>query len=334
MNKAICTIDLIREFRTRAGKGQGNGVIRALDGINLEIETGELFGLLGPNGAGKTTLIKILVTLLYPTSGQAFVDGLDVTKDVLPIRQRINMVSGGEYSGYGILTVKETLWMFSQFYGIPYKVAFQRIDELLEVVGLKEEANTRVSRLSTGMRQKMNFCRGFVTDPKILFLDEPTLGLDVEAARDIRAYIKTWMREHPDRTILLTTHYMAEADELCDRVAIIDHGKILACDTPQALKKKVSGGSILEISLSGLYEFNWLKEKPGVKGFTSTSSIERNRTTLKLVLEEEEVVPEVLKELNDRKMPILSVQSLEPTLEDVFLTLVGRGLSDENSTSP
>lgn len=334
MNKAIRTIDLVREFRVKSGKGRENGVIRALDGVNLEVEQGELFGLLGPNGAGKTTLIKILVTLLYPTSGQAFVDGLDVTKNVLPIRQRINMVSGGEYSGYGILTVRETLWMFSQFYGIPYRVAFERINELLEVVGLKSEANTRVSRLSTGMRQKMNFCRGFVTDPKILFLDEPTLGLDVEAARDIRTYVKTWMEKHPERTILLTTHYMAEADELCDRVAIIDHGKILACDTPQALKKKVSGGSILEISLSGLYEFNWLKEKQGVKGFTSTSSIERGRTVLKLVLEEEEVVPEVIKGLNERKIPILSVQSLAPTLEDVFLTLVGRGLSDENSANP
>jgi ABC-2 type transport system ATP-binding protein len=142
------------------------------------------------------------------------------------------------------------------------------------------------------------------------------------------------MEKHRDRTILLTTHYMAEADELCDRVAIIDHGKILACDTPQALKKKVSGGSILEMSLSGLDELSWLKGKPGVKGLTSSSSIEKNRTTLKLVLESEEFVPEVIRELNQREIPILSVQSVEPTLEDVFLTLVGRGLSDENSTTP
>lgn len=332
MNKSIQTVELVREFQVKAGKGKESRVIRALDGVNLEVEEGELFGLLGPNGAGKTTLIKILVTLLYPTSGQAFVDGLDVTRDVLPIRQRINMVSGGEYSGYGILTVKETLWMFSQFYGIPYKVAFERINELLEVVGLKSEANTRVSRLSTGMRQKMNFCRGFVTDPKILFLDEPTLGLDVEAARDIRAYVKTWMERHPERTILLTTHYMAEADELCDRVAIIDHGKILACDTPQALKKKVSGGSIMEISLGCLDDFGWLKGRQGVKGLTSNPSIEKNRTTLKLVLENEEVVPGIISELNQRKIPILGMQSVEPTLEDVFLTLVGRGLTDENSS--
>lgn len=333
MKKSIKTIDLVREFQVKAGKGKESRIIRALDGVNLEVEEGELFGLLGPNGAGKTTLIKILVTLLYPTSGQAFVDGLDVTRDVLPIRQRINMVSGGEYSGYGILTVKETLWMFSQFYGIPYRVAFERINELLEVVGLKSDANTRVSRLSTGMRQKMNFCRGFVTDPKILFLDEPTLGLDVEAARDIRAYVKTWMEKHPERTILLTTHYMAEADELCDRVAIIDHGKILACDTPQALKKKVSGGSIMEISLGGLDDFSWLKGKPGVKGLTSSPSIEKNRTTLKLVLESEEFVPWMISELNQRQIPILGMQSVEPTLEDVFLTLVGRGLTDENSSS-
>jgi len=332
MNKAIQTIDLVREFRVKAGKNREARLLHALDGVNLEVHSGELFGLLGPNGAGKTTLIKILVTLLYPTSGQAFVDGLDVTKDVLPIRQRINMVSGGEYSGYGILTVKETLWMFSQFYGVPYKEAFKRIEELLGVVGLKSEANMRVSRLSTGMRQKMNFCRGFVTDPKILFLDEPTLGLDVEAARDIRAYIKTWMKEHPGRTILLTTHYMAEADELCDRVAIIDQGKILACDSPQALKKKASGGTLFEISLSGLYDLTWLKGNSGIKGLTYSSSIEKNRTMLKLVLESEEAVSGVIKELNQREFSIMTMQSVEPTLEDVFLTLVGRGLSDESST--
>ncbi|MCX5973160.1 MAG: ABC transporter ATP-binding protein [Coprothermobacterota bacterium] len=225
MSYAIETIDLAREFRGKSRRKQKEEkTVRALDGVSLQVEPGELFGLLGPNGAGKTTLIKILVTLLYPTSGTALVDGLDVTKDLLPIRQRINMVCGGEFSGYGILTVRETLWMFSQFYGIPYKVAFQRIDNLLDIVGLSANAHTKISKLSTGMRQKMNFCRGFVTDPKILFLDEPTLGMDVSAARDIRAYIQTWMADHPERNIMLTTHYMAEADELCNRVAIIDSG--------------------------------------------------------------------------------------------------------------
>src|SRR5262249_20708073 len=137
----------------------------ALDGISLEVQEGELFGLLGSNGAGKTTLLRILTTLLAPTSGTAHVDGLDVMHDFQAIRERINMVSGGETSGYGILTVRENLWLFSQLYGVKSKLALERIDAMLEVVGLTEKANTRISHLSTGQRQKMNFCRGFITDP-------------------------------------------------------------------------------------------------------------------------------------------------------------------------
>src|SRR5207245_9964779 len=181
----------------------------ALDNVNLEIKPGELFGLLGSNGAGKTTLIKILTTLLAPSRGSASVDGLDVVAQAQAVRQRINMVSGGETSGYGVLTVRENLWLFSQLYGVPHKEARCRIDRLLAAMELQEHADRRISHLSTGQRQKMNFCRGFVTNPKILFLDEPTLGLDVTSARAIRVFLREWMREKPDRTLLLTTHYMA-----------------------------------------------------------------------------------------------------------------------------
>src|SRR4029078_2591282 len=211
----------------------------ALAGIDLDVKTGELFGLLGPNGAGKTTLIKILTTLLAPTSGQAWVDGHDVVAEAAAIRPKINMVSGGESSGYGILTVRENLWLFARIYGVANADVQSRIDRMLRVVALRDKANSRASHLSTGQPQQMNFCRGFITDPKILFLDEPTLGLDVTSARAIRAFIREWMKERPERTLLLTTHYMAEADELCDRVAIIDRGKVLACDTPAALKRRV-----------------------------------------------------------------------------------------------
>src|SRR5256714_9360309 len=222
----------------------------ALDQVSLEVRTGELFGLLGPNGAGKTTLIKILTTLLAPSAGTAHVDGLDVVTEAEKIRPRINMVSGGESSGYGILNVRENLWLFARIYGVPTAVAHERIDKMLGIVGLTDKATSRISHLSTGQRQKMNFCRGFITDPKILFLDEPTLGLDVTSARAIRAFIREWMRENPARTLLLTTHYMAEADELCDRLAIIDRGKVLACDTPGNLKKRVQKYPIFELSLA------------------------------------------------------------------------------------
>jgi ABC-2 type transport system ATP-binding protein len=158
----------------------------ALANVNLKIEQGELFGLLGPNGAGKTTLIKILTTLLAPTTGRACVAGHDVITAPQLVRPRINMVSGGESSGYGLLTVRENLWMFSQFYGVPSKEAYQRIGGLLKRVGIFDRRHTKSSDLSTGLRQKMNIVRGFMTDPQVLFLDEPTLGLDVGASREVR----------------------------------------------------------------------------------------------------------------------------------------------------
>src|SRR5574341_234391 len=209
---ALETQNLVRTYRTRKSAGNPAAApVVALDGITLDVPRGELFGLLGPNGAGKTTLIKVLVTLLLPTSGSARVAGFDVVDRPQQVRERISMVSGGESSGYGLLTVREQLWMFSQFYGMPSGPALARIDELLKVVGLFEERTRRVSALSSGMRQKMNMVRGLLPDPEILFLDEPTVGLDVGAARDVRAYIRAWIRENPGSTILLTTHYLYEA---------------------------------------------------------------------------------------------------------------------------
>ncbi len=236
---AVETIGLRRTFA--APRNRGGGPVEALAGVDVRIERGEIFGLLGPNGAGKTTFIKILTTLLFPTGGIARVAGHDVVDEAGEVRQRIGLISGGESSGYGILTVRECLWMFSQFYGVPAAVAWPRVDELVAVVGLVEQANTRINRLSTGQRQRMNFARGFMSDPEVMFMDEPTLGMDVNAARALRAYVARWMRDRPGRTVLLTTHYMAEAEELCDRLAIIDRGRVLACDSPAALRRQVQG---------------------------------------------------------------------------------------------
>src|SRR5207248_2539842 len=148
------------------------------------------------------------------------------------VRHRISLVSGGEASGYGILTVRECLWMFGQFYGVPSATAWSRADTLIRIVDLEEQKHSRINRLSTGQRQRMNFARAFMSDPEVLFLDEPTLGMDVNAARALRQYVAEWVRERAGRTVLLTTHYMAEADQLCDRIAIIDRGRVLACDSP------------------------------------------------------------------------------------------------------
>ena len=324
---AIETHAITRVFKVKGTKSESEGKNTALAGVDLEVQGGELFGLLGPNGAGKTTLIKILVTLLYPSSGQALVDGLDVVSQAQQVRERIAMVSGGETSGYGLLTVREQLWMFSQFYGVPSAIARPRADELLRVVGLWDERDHKIHTLSTGMRQRMNLCRGLMSDPKVLFLDEPTLGLDVSVARDIRAYIQQWLKEKPGRTILLTTHYMQEADEMCDHVAIINQGKILICDTPAAIKRRSEQGRYFQIVVESLDgQGPEVCAVPGVVHCRSMDTAEG--TELRLTLADDGVIAPVVAAIAGSGKRILTLQKVEPTLEDVFVEMVGRGFAD------
>ncbi|HEX9907086.1 MAG TPA: ABC transporter ATP-binding protein [Thermoplasmata archaeon] len=320
---AVETKSLTRVFHPKKKK-EGKSVT-ALENVDLRIDRGELFGLLGPNGAGKTTLLKILSTLLLQTSGKAYVAGFDVETQYHEIRKRINMVSGGEISGYGLLTVKENLWMFTQFYGIKSSVALQRIDELLVRFGLLDKKDEKVRTLSTGQRQKMNVIRGFATDPEIIFLDEPTLGLDVNASRTIRDYILEWVREGENKTVLLTTHYMAEADQLCGRIAIIDDGRILACDTPENLKKLVRTSTTLKLDTTFLNNKQVLNSVKGVEKFTYTDDAERNMTSLRFVLDDEAAVSDIVSEIVANGARILGLRKTEPTLEDVFIKLVGKG---------
>jgi len=323
MKPAVETEALTRVFTPKKKEGEA---VRALDGVDLRIERGELFGILGPNGAGKTTLLKILSTLLLPTSGKAYVAGFDVETAYNDVRTRINMVSGGEISGYGLLTVKENLWMFSQFYGIRSKVALKRIDEMLEEFGLSDKKEAKVRTLSTGQRQKMNVIRGFVTDPDIIFLDEPTLGLDVNASRVIRNYIMDWLKDKPEKTVVLTTHYMVEADELCDRIAIIDNGRILACDTPERLKKMVRMNTTLSMDVSKLKDTAVFGKFAGVESFTSTEDGETGLTKLRFVMRDETAVSDIISAVLSQGSRIESLQKTEPTLEDVFIKMVGKGL--------
>lgn len=323
-----------RQYKIRGdkkAKAEGRKVLTALDNVDLEVYEGELFGLLGPNGAGKTTLIKILTTLLAPSSGVALIDGLDVVRDANTVRQRINMVSGGETSGYGVLKVRENLWMFSQFYGVTWKDAYARIAELLKVVELEDKADALVSSLSTGQRQRMNFVRGFITDPKIIFLDEPTLGLDVNAARIVRDFTRDWLRLHPDRTILLTTHYMAEADEMCDRIAIIDHGKVLACDTPANLKRALQSQPVFELGVTGITDRTLpaLQQTPGVVQVSGEPQEGSSAYKLKFILRDESAISSVVQALTAQEAGIMTLQKHEPSLEDVFLKLVGRSIHAE-----
>lgn len=329
--QSIHTEALGRIYKIREQKKDAPKELVALNDVNLDVQRGELFGLLGPNGAGKTTLIKILTTLLAPTSGRALVEGHDVAKEPQRVRPLINMVSGGESSGYGLLTVRENLWMFSQFYGMPSKAANQRIRELLEIVGLADKINTKSSDLSTGMKQKMGVVRGFMTDPQVIFLDEPTLGLDVGAARDVRHFARRWIDEHPERSLLLTTHYMVEADELCDRVAIINQGRVLACDRPSALKRQLRRDAIFQLEVSPLdgtapEEFAQIA---GVKRFQHTAL--DGGSSLEFTLENDDVLPAVVGKLSEKNIHLRNLEKREPTLEDVFVELVGMSMQEVES---
>jgi ABC-2 type transport system ATP-binding protein len=310
----------------------------ALERVDLDVAPGEFFGLLGPNGAGKTTLIKILTTLLLPTEGTARIFGFNVSRDEKRIRRIMNMVAGGEQSGYGILTVREQLWMFSQFYGLPRKEGWRRVDELIDAVGMGDERLQRVSTLSTGQRQKMNIARGLLNDPWILFLDEPTLGLDVAAARQVRELVVAWKAAVPGRTVLLTTHYMAEADELCERIAIVDHGKILAIGSPPELKKRVQRESIFRLELDRLQGgAAALAALPGVLSAANAAvdggRVDRQTVAVNLVLVDDAALGGVVGALAGLGSHILALQKSEPSLEDVFVELVGRGFGDEEATN-
>jgi ABC-2 type transport system ATP-binding protein len=312
--KAVETVRLTRTFK------RGKETIKALDDVSIEVKRGEIFGLLGPNGAGKTTLVKILTTLLLPSSGEAYVMGYDVVKEPKKVKAIINLVSGGETPGYGILTVRENLWFFSQLYGIGREEANKRIDIIIEELGLNGYEDTLMSQLSSGYKQRLNVARGFINDPEILFLDEPTLGLDVVSAKDLRRKIYEWVKKE-DKTAFLTTHYMHEADELCDRVALINKGRIIALDMPVNLKKRLKSKASFEIELVGFIEdLSWIRSVKGVEGFNRKDF--EDFFMLKVVMGGEEYLPDLLSALSSKGLKVKRLNKVEPTLEDVYIHMI------------
>jgi ABC-2 type transport system ATP-binding protein len=318
--------ELRRDFKTRSS------TVSALNGVNLQVDEGEVFGLLGPNGAGKTTLIRILSTLLLPSSGHAYVSGHDVVKEAEKVRSVISMASGTERAGYDFITARGNLWFFSQLYGISSAEAARRISTLGTQLDLDGYLDKKLYTLSTGYRQRVTIARAFVNDPKVVFMDEPTIGLDVMTARRIREFLVGQARESR-RTIFLATHNMSEVDMICDRVAIIDRGKILACDTPAALKKSLGVPVFaLEISPPPL-SVEFLSVVPGVSGVTTTLDEERGVAKITLVTENELSLLAVRKDLESRGSKILSSWRQEPTLEEVFVNLVGQGFTEREKES-
>ncbi|HQN75958.1 MAG TPA: ATP-binding cassette domain-containing protein [Methanomassiliicoccales archaeon] len=318
--KAIEVKDLTKVYPPAARLfGDGGKERLAVDRVSFDVHRGEIFGLLGPNGAGKTTTIKMLTTLLIPTSGSATVLGLDAVKESAKLRPRINLVSGGERGLYFRLTGRQNLEFFSDMYRVPREVKKRKIEDLLELVGLTEAADIRVEEYSRGMKQRLHLARGLVNDPEVLFLDEPTLGLDPEISRETRALIRRLSEK--GMTIMLTTHYMFEADELCDRLAIISEGRIRAMGSPYSMKESVRNDSIIEIEARELGEAQRkeLADLPGVSA-VSMEFLEGRQLARIVVDDAPTLIPTVAALLENRK--VISIRVDQPTLEDAYIKMV------------
>ena len=316
----IEAIDLVRTYQTTTGVIRRKRLdVEAVRGISFSVEQGELFGLLGPNGAGKTTTIKMLITLLLPTSGEARVLGRNVVDDAREIRKRIGYVFGGDRGLYERLSAYDNLRYFAELYGFSGKAQKARIAEVLELVGLEGREQERVEGYSRGMRQRLHIARGILHDPEVVFLDEPTIGVDPVGARDLRQTIADLISA--GKTVLLTTHYMFEADALCDRIAVIAKGQIVGEGTPAELKGRVAGGRVTEIEVFGVGD-EVLVRLRDIRGVTAVSVEELDQKQLLVVQTsgEHEVTAPLLAQLDG--LEVGRVASREPTLEDAYVALV------------
>ena len=312
--------NLRRTYRTTTGTLRRRSLeVEAVQGVSFEVGEGELFGLLGPNGAGKTTTIKMLITLLIPTSGTARVLGHDVVEDARWVRERIGYVFGGDRGLYERLSAFDNLRYFAELYAVPARKQRARIDELLELVGLRGRERERVEGYSRGMRQRLHIARGLLHDPPVVFLDEPTIGVDPVGARELRAMIASLTAS--GKSVLLTTHYMFEADALCDRIAVIAKGRILAEGTPRQLKDGVADGHVVEIETFGVPD-GAVERLRAVRGVRAVTIEERDQAQVLVVQSEPEL------ELTQTLLGMLDgvtlgrVASREPTLEDAYVALV------------
>jgi ABC-2 type transport system ATP-binding protein len=301
------------------------GKFTAVDDISFEVKKGEIFGLLGPNGAGKSTTLRMLSTLSRPTKGTATIGGYDTVKNDIQVRQLIGIVSE-KMIIYNRLTAKENLEFFGTLYNIPKEKLKNKIDDLLEFVQLTKFKDAQVGTFSTGMRQRMNVIRALLNDPQVLFLDEPTLGLDPQTSVEIRDYIKK-LNQELGTTVILTTHIMVDADLLCDRIAVIDHGKIIALDTSTNLKKIISGGDtmIIRLEVANLNP-DMLAALKGIDCLDQVT--QETGTQLHIIVHGEDAFDEIVDLVRERGGKITSMSNLQPTLEDVFLHITGHEVRD------
>jgi ABC-2 type transport system ATP-binding protein len=302
----------------------------AVDQVTFGVSKGEIFGLLGPNGAGKTTTIKMLCTLITPTSGDAFVNGFSIAKDQQKVRENLGVMLTGERTLYWKLTGRENLEYFAALYHLDASYAKKRIEELLDLVGLKEREGTLVENYSTGMRIRLSFAKALLNEAPVLLFDEPTASLDPQSARLIRDVIRGLKAK--GHAVILTTHNMEEADILSDRVAIIDHGKIVMIGPPSELKEKVKSNDIIEIEAKNISD----RTAEALQSFSEVSKVAITSTDpstdkglLRIHAEKgKEVLPKILEFLVRKQVSITKVSFIEPTLEDVFIAETGRSLRD------
>jgi ABC-2 type transport system ATP-binding protein len=298
-----------------------NGSIRAVDGINFQVEKGEIFGFLGPNGAGKTTTISMLTTLLKPTSGQAMIEGMDVVKDAIKVRSEIGLVPQ-ELTVDDDLTGRENMMLQATLYNVKKSDAIERINELLHLVKLEDAADRMVKTYSGGMRKRLELAEGLIHRPSILFLDEPTLGLDVQTRATMWEHIRDLKTKH-NMTVFMTTHYLEEADSLCDRIGIIDLGRIMALDTPATLKRSL-GGDVLQIRVPGEKDFT-----PTIQSLGGIVEVNKEKDEYRVkVINGESALPTVLKTLSDNGGTVTNVSMERPNMDQVFLEYTGRSLRD------
>ena len=315
---AIECAELRRVFRSRRLTGQVEEVV-ALDSLSLQVQPGEVYGVLGPNGAGKTTAIRIFSTLLIPTAGTAQVMGHDVVKAAGDVRRRIGLILGGERGLYERLTGRQNLQYFASLYLMSPRRGAERADAALEEVGLTHAADRKVEQYSRGMRQRLHVARGLLPDPDVIFMDEPTIGLDPEAAQDFRRLVPE-LRER-GKTVLLTTHYMLEADVLCERIAVIDHGRLVALDTPEGLKRRFGQGQVTEVTLRagapGLVE-----QLEGLRGVAAVESdMEGAAQRVKVYADAGRDIASGVRNLAGADA-IQSIVTREPSLEEAYLSLI------------
>ncbi|MGC9020943.1 MAG: ATP-binding cassette domain-containing protein [Candidatus Methanodesulfokora sp.] len=308
MSEAIVARELVKIYRTK--KGRRKEEIRALDGVSFKAEKGEIFGLLGPNGAGKTTTVKILSTILTPDSGEAFIDGKSVLKEKEDVRKVIGVTFTVEKGFYNKLTGKENLIYFGVLRGMSFSDARRRADELLDLVGLSDDKNRLFEEYSLGMRAKLAIARTLMHDPPVLILDEPTIGLDPIAARNVRNLLAELRKE--GKTILLTTHNMREAEELCDKISMIDRGRIILSGTVDELKRFVGGKIVVIDFLADIEMENAIKKDNGV----SELRIECDKGN------EMDIMYEALTYLRSKGARVIKAQVEEPSLEDVFVKVI------------